>query len=131
MIIDYWFPDDFMCDTHTIPVEILHTSEIGQLSLKFRNVHYIAKYNKPFREYGQLCKLNQAKGFDVGTVSYFIWQDLIDNLYIYIYIYRCLYIYRFFTDGYIYIYVIELRKIGCLFSFSYVLDLNLISIIVY
>jgi hypothetical protein len=21
MIIDYWFPDDFMHDTHTIPVE--------------------------------------------------------------------------------------------------------------
>ena len=21
MIIDYWFPDDFMRDTHTIPVE--------------------------------------------------------------------------------------------------------------
>jgi hypothetical protein len=31
-----------------------------------------------------------------------------------------LYIYRFFTDGYVYIYAIELRKIGCLFSFSYV-----------
>ena len=46
----------------------LHTSEIGQLSLKFRNAHYIAKYNKPFREYGQLCKLDQAKGLDVGTV---------------------------------------------------------------
>jgi hypothetical protein len=35
-----------------------------------RNVHYIAKYNKPFREYGQLCKLDQAKGLDVGTVYY-------------------------------------------------------------
>ena len=55
-----------------------------------------------------------------SSISYFIWQDLIDNLYIYIYIYRCLYIYRFFTDGYVYIYAIELRKIGCLFSFSYV-----------
>ena len=49
-------------------VRQLHTSEIGQLSLKFRNAHCIAKYNKPFREYGQLCKLDQAKGFDVGTV---------------------------------------------------------------
>ena len=57
-----------------------------------------------------------------SSISYFIWQDLIDNLYIYIYIhiYRCLYIYRFFMDGYVYIYTIELRKIGCLFSFSYV-----------
>ena len=55
-----------------------------------------------------------------SSISYFIWQDLIDNLYIYIYIYiyRCLYIYRMGT--YIYIYAIELRKIGCLFSFSYV-----------
>ena len=25
-----------------------------------------------------------------------------------------------FYDGYVYIYAIELRKIGCLFSFSYV-----------
>ena len=24
MIIDYWFPDDFMRDTHTIPVETDH-----------------------------------------------------------------------------------------------------------
>ena len=31
-----------------------------------------------------------------------------------------MYIYRFFTDGCVYIYAIELRKIGCLFSFSYV-----------
>jgi hypothetical protein len=51
-------------------VRQLHTSEIGQLSLKFRNAHYIPKYNKPFREYGQLCKLDQAKGLDVGTVYY-------------------------------------------------------------
>ena len=54
-------------------VRQLHTSEIGQLSLKFSNTHYIAKYNKPFRdkpfrEYGQLCKLDQAKRLDVGTV---------------------------------------------------------------
>ena len=26
----------------------------------------------------------------------------------------------FFKDGYVYVYAIELRKIGCLFSFSYV-----------
>ena len=24
MIIDYWFPDDFMRDTHTIPIETDH-----------------------------------------------------------------------------------------------------------
>ena len=51
-------------------VRQLHTSEIGQLSLKFRNAHYIAKYNKRFSEYGQLCKLDQAKGLDVKTVYY-------------------------------------------------------------
>jgi hypothetical protein len=54
-----------------------------------------------------------------SSISYFIWQDLIDNLYIYIYIDVCTFI-DLFTDGYVYIYAIELRKIGCLFSFSYV-----------
>jgi hypothetical protein len=52
-----------------------------------------------------------------SSISYFIWQDLIDNLFIYIDV--CTFI-DFFTDGYVYIYAIELRKIGCLFSFSYV-----------
>ena len=37
-----------------------------------------------------------------SSISYFIWQDLIDNLYIYIY--RCLYIYRFFLRMGTYIY---------------------------
>ena len=32
--------------------------------------HYIAKYNKRFSEYGQLCKLDQVKGLDVETVYY-------------------------------------------------------------
>ena len=44
-------------------------------------------------------------------------------IFIYIYIEReidvCTFI-DFFTDGYVYVYAIDLRKIGCLFSFSYV-----------
>jgi hypothetical protein len=55
-------------DTLTVHHEHTMSFQIGQLSLKFRNAHYIPKYNKPFREYGQLCKLDQAKGLDVGTV---------------------------------------------------------------
>ena len=56
-----------------------------------------------------------------SSVSYFIWQDLIDNLYIYIYIYIyvCTFIDFLRMDTYIYTRS-ELRKIGCLFSFSYV-----------
>jgi hypothetical protein len=55
-------------------VEILKLSEplTNEISLgtdgDTLTVHHEHKYNKPFREYGQLCKLDQAKGLDVGTV---------------------------------------------------------------
>jgi hypothetical protein len=31
------------------------------------NAHYVAKHNKPFTEYTQLCKLDIAKDLHVGT----------------------------------------------------------------
>lgn len=48
-------------------IKLLNQNEIDKLSIKFRNAHYVAKHNKPFTEYTQLCKLDIAKGLDVGT----------------------------------------------------------------
>jgi hypothetical protein len=45
----------------------LNESQHAQLSLRFRNAHAIAKAGKSFKDYVWLCKLDKAKGLDIGN----------------------------------------------------------------
>ena len=39
---------------------------VVQLSLKFRNVHYLCKKGRPYVDYILLCHLDEVKGLDIG-----------------------------------------------------------------
>jgi hypothetical protein len=45
----------------------LNKSQIGQLSIKMRTAHFIAKHHKSFLDYKHICQLDKMKGLDVGT----------------------------------------------------------------
>ena len=40
---------------------------VNQLSIKFRNVHYLCKKARPYTDYTDLCSLSESQGQDVGT----------------------------------------------------------------
>ena len=40
---------------------------VNQLSIKFRNVHYLCKKARPFSDYSDLCSLSESQGQDVGS----------------------------------------------------------------
>lgn len=37
-----------------------------KLKVLFRNAHYVAKTNRPYTDFISLCKLDKAKGIDIG-----------------------------------------------------------------
>ncbi|KAH3834125.1 hypothetical protein DPMN_107444 [Dreissena polymorpha] len=44
----------------------LKKADYEKLAIKFRTGHYIAKRNKSFRDFVDICKLDKAKGLDIG-----------------------------------------------------------------
>ena len=48
-------------------LQTLNSKTFNQLNLKFRNVHFLCKYGKPFTDYIQMCCLDEAKSLDVGN----------------------------------------------------------------
>lgn len=44
----------------------LHETNYKRLTYRFRNVHAVARHDKFFKDYVWLCKLDKAKGLDVG-----------------------------------------------------------------
>ncbi|WAR15609.1 ZN862-like protein [Mya arenaria] len=48
-------------------LQSLNLKTMNQLSLKFRNAHFLCKFGKPYTDYEELCKLDEAKSLDVGS----------------------------------------------------------------
>lgn len=44
----------------------LKAAERHRLAFLFRNVHAVAKNNRPLSDYTWLCHIDQAKGLDIG-----------------------------------------------------------------
>ena len=44
----------------------MNKSAFQKLSMLFRNAHFIAKSGRPYTDYVGLCKLDKAKGLDIG-----------------------------------------------------------------
>lgn len=45
----------------------LNKAQYGQLSIKMRTAHFVAKHHKSFLDYKNICQLDKMKGLDVGT----------------------------------------------------------------
>ena len=48
-------------------LKLLKTSEVHRLAYLFRNVHAIAKQNRPLTDYKWLCQVDKYKGLDIGN----------------------------------------------------------------
>ena len=46
----------------------LKQNDFDNLSVRFRNVHFVAKFHKSFKDYKLLCQLDKAKGLNIGNV---------------------------------------------------------------
>ena len=51
----------------TVAIRQLNAQNIQRLNIRFRNAHAVAKLDKSFKDYVWLCKLDKAKGLDIGT----------------------------------------------------------------
>jgi hypothetical protein len=48
-------------------VEMINKSLLDKFCILFKNAHYIAKYNRPFADFPLICKLDEAKGLNIGS----------------------------------------------------------------
>ena len=48
-------------------LKLLKSSEVHRLAYLFRNVHAIAKQNRPITDYKWLCQVDKSKGLDIGN----------------------------------------------------------------
>ena len=48
-------------------MQMLQKADYDRLTIKFRTAHAVAKYQKSFRDYTLICRLDAAKGLDVGA----------------------------------------------------------------
>ena len=46
--------------------QTLVKADYNRMVIKFRNAHAVAKHRKSFCDYQFLCKLDKAKGLDIG-----------------------------------------------------------------
>lgn len=46
----------------------LNEANLMKVSVRFRNAHAVSKLDKSFKDYVWLCKLDKAKGLDIGTI---------------------------------------------------------------
>ena len=45
----------------------LKQNDFDNLSVRFRNAHFVAKFHKSFKDYKLLCQLDKAKGLNIGN----------------------------------------------------------------
>jgi hypothetical protein len=48
-------------------LEMLQKADYDRLTIKLRTVHAVAKHHKSFRDYNFICRLDAAKGLDIGN----------------------------------------------------------------
>ncbi|XP_062615057.1 zinc finger protein 862-like [Saccostrea cucullata] len=51
----------------SVAIRQLNATQLYKLNIRFRNVHAVSKLDKSFKDYVWLCKLDKAKGLDIGN----------------------------------------------------------------